>query len=122
MTKKAGGSGGAITPKIWVSEVDEATIALASIVRGGTLIVGMLGAEAPPTGLPQGAFFYCVPRLVGTAPEAVWEFGLCPVTSLAQHSASCQVVFSWFYIGWSLCSVPRYFFQSRDLLISCTIT
>ena len=64
-------------------KVDEAAIGAAGIMGGRTLIVSVLGAKTPPTGLPQGALFDCVPGLVSAASEAVRELGLGPVSPLA---------------------------------------
>ena len=83
-------------------EVDKAVVGTAGIVGGGALVVSMLGAEAPLTSLPQGAFFDHMPRLVSAAPKAVGELGLGPMLPLAQDSAALQVILSWLYIGWPL--------------------
>ena len=83
-------------------EVDEAAIGTAGVMGGGTLIVSMLSAEAPLTGFPQRAFFNRMPRLVGTAPEAVRKLGFGSMSPLAQNSMVLQVILSWFYISWPL--------------------
>ena len=85
-----------------MAKVDEAAVGAARVVGRGTLIMGMLGTEAPPTGLPQGAFFDCMPWLISAAPEAVQELGFGSMSSLAQNRVALQVVLSRFYIGWSL--------------------
>ena len=64
-------------------EVDKAAIGAAGVMRGGAFIVSVLGAEAPPTGLLQGAFFNCMSRLVSATPEAVGELGLGTMSPLA---------------------------------------
>ena len=79
MAKQVSGGGRAIAPEVGVPEIDEAVIGTAGVVGGGALIVSMLGAKIPLTGLPQGAFFDCMSRLISTAPKAIWEFWLCPM-------------------------------------------
>ena len=83
-------------------KVDEAAIGAAGVMGGGALVVSVLGAEAPSTGLPQGAFFNRMPRFVSVTPEAIRELGLGSMPSLAQDGAALQVVLSWFHIGWPL--------------------
>jgi len=58
----------------------------AGSVRRGAIIVSMLGAEAPMTSLPEGAFFGAVVRTAFIASEAVWELGFCSLMSLAKYS------------------------------------
>jgi len=49
---------------------------LAGKVRGGTLIVGMLGAHAPTTRLPEGTKIFGMIGSQLIALEAIWENGL----------------------------------------------
>ena len=83
-------------------KVDKAAIGAAGIVGGGALIVSVLGAETPPAGLPQRAFFDRMPGFISTAPEAVGKLGFGSVSPFAQDGTAFQVVFPWFNIGWSL--------------------
>ena len=83
-------------------KVNKAAIGAAGIARRRALIVSVLGAEAPPAGLPQWAFFDHMSGLVSTAPKAVRELGLGSMPPLAQDSAALQVVLPWFYVGWPL--------------------
>ena len=64
--------------------------------------MGVLGAEAPPAGLPQGTLLNCVSGLVSATPKAIGELGFGSMSPLAQNSVGFQVIFPWFYIGWSL--------------------
>ena len=64
-------------------KVDKAMVALARVVGGGALVISVLGTEAPPAGLPQGAFLNHMPRLISAAPEAIGELGFGPMTPLA---------------------------------------
>ena len=54
---------------------------------GGTLVVSMLGAETPATGLPKGSFFNPVTRCVVIALETVWESDIVSPTSFTEDSA-----------------------------------
>ena len=67
MVEQTGWGSGAVAPKVWVPEVDKTVIGAAGVMRGGALIVSVLGAEAPPAGLPQWAFFNRMPRFVSAA-------------------------------------------------------
>ena len=52
MMEQASWGGRAVTAEVGVPKVDEAAVALARVVRGGALIVGMLVTKAPLTSLP----------------------------------------------------------------------
>ena len=83
-------------------EIDKAATGTAGVMEGGALIVSVLGTEAPPASLPQGAFFDRMPGLVGTAPKAVGELGLGSMSPLAQDGAALQVILPQLYVRWSL--------------------
>jgi len=85
-----------------VSKVDEAAVSCTGIVGGGTLVVSMLGTEAPTTGFPQGAFLDPVTRCVLIAPKAVRKDDVISPTSLSKHCAILQAVFSFFDVRWAL--------------------
>ena len=91
-----------MTAKVGMSKIDGAATSCTGGVRGGTIVVSVLGAETPTTSLPKGALLHSVTRLILTAPEAVWELKLSSLTSLAKYNAFGQAVFSFFYIGWAL--------------------
>jgi len=83
-------------------KVDKAAINTAGIMGRGTLVVSMLGAEAPAASLPQGAVFDDVTRGVVVAFETVGELDLSSPTLLAKYGAVFKTVFSLFNIGWAL--------------------
>ena len=83
-------------------KVDKAAIGAAGVMGGGALVVSVLGAKTPPTGLPERAFFYRMSRLISAASEAIWELGFGLMMPLAHDSTMLQIVFSWLYIRWSL--------------------
>jgi len=85
-----------------VSKIDEAAVSCARDVRGGAIIVGMLGAKTPATSLPQGALFNPMTRFVLIASEAVWELDFVSLTSFAKYCTMFQTVFSFFDIRWAL--------------------
>ena len=82
--------------------MDEAVVGCAGKVGGGTIVVSMLGTEAPTTSLPKGAFFNCMSRGVLIAPEAVWEGKLCSPSPFAKYCAAFYIVFPFFDVRWSL--------------------
>ena len=97
-------------------KVDKAVINTAGVMRGGALIVSVLGAEAPAASLPQGAVFDDVTRGIMVAFETVGELDLSSPTPLAEYGAVFKIVFSFFDIGWSLGSKNTW-----DLIITSWI-
>jgi len=85
-----------------VSKVDEAAVNCTGIVGGGTLVVSMLGTEAPATGLPQGTLLDPVTRCILIAPKAIWKGDAISPTPLPKYGAILQTVFSFFDIRWAL--------------------
>jgi len=65
--------------------------------------MGMLGAETPAAGLPEGTFFDPMSRAVLVAPKTVRELELVPLASLAKYSVTLWIVFSFLHIRWTLC-------------------
>jgi len=70
-----------------VPKVNKAAVSCTGIVGGGTLVVSMLGAKTPTTGLPKGAFFNPVAGRILIAPEAVRENNVVSPTSFSEDSA-----------------------------------
>jgi len=64
--------------------------------------VGMLGAEAPATSLPKGAFFNPMTGFVLIASKAIWELDFVSPSSLAEYCVAFPTVFSFFDIRWAL--------------------
>jgi len=85
-----------------VSKVNKAAVNTAGIMRGGALVVSVLGAEAPAAGLPQGTLLNPMTRCVLIASEAIWEDNTVPSTPLAEYTAILQTVFSFFDVRWTL--------------------
>jgi len=85
-----------------MSEVDETAVNAAGIIRGGALVVSVLGAEAPAASLPQGTVFDDVTRGVVVALETVGELDLSSPASLAKYSTVFKTFFSFFDVGWTL--------------------
>ena len=83
-------------------KVNKAAVNCTGIMGGGTLVVSMLGTEAPATGLPQGTLLDPVTGCILIAPEAIWEDDVVPPTSLTKYDAVLQIVFSLFNIRWAL--------------------
>ena len=83
-------------------KVDKAVINTAGIMRGGTIVVSVLGTKTPAAGLPKGAIFDNVTRSVMVALETVGELNLSSLTPLAKYSAVFQTVFSFFNVRWAL--------------------
>ena len=101
--KEFGWSGRTVTAKVGVPKIDDATISCTRGVRRGTVIVSMLSAEAPTTGLPEGALFNPMTRFILTTPQAVQELDFCSPTSFTEYNAGFQIVFSPFHGRWALC-------------------
>jgi hypothetical protein len=68
---------------------DNAAASGALVVRVFTVVVGVLRAEAPPAGLPEGALVATVVGLLLVTFEAIGEGWLAP-SSLAQYGAACD--------------------------------
>ena len=83
-------------------KIDKTAVSCARIVRGGAIIVGMLGAKTPVASLPQGALFNPMTRFILIASEAVWELDFVSLTSFAKYCTVFPTVFSLFNIGWAL--------------------
>jgi len=85
MAEKSSWGCQAITAEVGVPEIDKAAISGARKIRGGAIVMSMLGTEAPATGLPKGAFFNNVTRSVVVALEAIWEGEVSSPSSLAKY-------------------------------------
>jgi len=81
-----------------MSEVDKAAISCAGSVRGGAVVVGVLGTKTPTASLPKGALFNPVTRIILIAPEAIWELELSFSMLLAKDSVALQTIFPFFHI------------------------
>ena len=89
-------------PKSIVSMVihHNTLLGLTCEVRGGTLIVGVLGAHAPMTGFQKGAEVFRVIRTQFVALKTVWKDGFLRMMteSLPEDGARVGI----FVIGWTL--------------------
>jgi len=85
-------------------KVDEAVTGCAGSMRGGAIVVSMLGAKTPTTSFPKGAFFNPMAWGVLIAPQAIWELDLSSLALLAEYCTALQVIFSFFHVRWSLSS------------------
>jgi len=83
-------------------KVNEAVVNCARKVGGGAVVMSMLSAETPAAGLPEGAFFDPMTRIVVVALETVQERERGSPTSFTKHCTAIQIVFPFFHIGWSL--------------------
>ena len=83
-------------------KVNKVAINTAGIMRGGTIVVSMLGTKTPAASLPKGAIFDNVTRSVVVAFETIGELDLSSSTPLAKYGAVFQAVFSFFDIRWTL--------------------
>jgi len=75
-----------VAAKVGVPKVDEAAVSCAGEVRGGAVVVSMLSAETPATGLPEGAFFDCMTQGILVALKAIWECDFVSLMSFAKYS------------------------------------
>ena len=83
MTQGGGRHSCAHVPEIGMSVGDSAILSVALFMRTVTIIVCMLGTEAPVAHLPEGTFLL---NMIGTqlvAFEAVGELGFVSLTPLA---------------------------------------
>jgi len=83
-------------------KVDEAVVNTAGVVGRGALVVSMLSAKTPMTGLPKGTVFDNVTRGVVIAFETIRELNLSSPTLLAKYCAASPTVFSFFDVRWTL--------------------
>jgi len=68
----------------------------------GAVVISMLGTKTPVAGLPKGAFFDPMTRIILAALETIGELELGSLASLAKYRTALQIVVSLFYIGWTL--------------------
>jgi hypothetical protein len=73
-----------------------------SVMGGGAVVVGVLGVEAPTTGLPERTLQLGMVWLAFIALETIWETRFTS-SSFPQDGAALKGVFPWLDVGGALC-------------------
>jgi len=66
-------------------KINKAAVSCARSMGGGAIIMSVLSTETPTTGLPKGALFNPVTRIILIAPKAVGEFECGSLVPLAKY-------------------------------------